>query len=43
MKINKTFKIEPDLWNKAMKKAKNLGRSLSGQIRYLLRKFVDED
>jgi antitoxin component of RelBE/YafQ-DinJ toxin-antitoxin module len=37
-----TFRIDPDLWKKATLKAKKLGRSLSGQIRYLLQKFIDE-
>jgi antitoxin component of RelBE/YafQ-DinJ toxin-antitoxin module len=37
-----TFRIEPELLKKAKKKSKELGRSLSGQIRYLLRKFIDE-
>ena len=43
MKINKTFKIELELWDMAKEKAAKLGRSLSGQIRYLLRKFIEED
>ena len=43
MKVNKTFKIEPELWKQAMVKAANLGRSLSGQIRYLLRKFIEDE
>ena len=41
MKIT-TFRIDTELWEKATKKAKRLGRSLSGQIRYLLQKFIDE-
>lgn len=42
MKIT-TFRIDPKLWDKATKKAKKLGRSLSGQIRYLLQKFIEEN
>ena len=41
MKVT-TFRIDPELWKKATKKAKKLGRSLSGQIRYLLMKFIEE-
>ncbi|MCH8067838.1 MAG: plasmid transcriptional repressor protein [Candidatus Marinimicrobia bacterium] len=38
-----TFRIDPQLWKKARKKANNLGRTLSGQIRYLLIKFVEDE
>lgn len=41
MKVT-TFRIDKDLWEKASAKAKKLGRSLSGQIRYLLTKFIEE-
>ena len=33
-----TFRIEPGLWKRAKARAKLTGRSLSGLIRYLLRK-----
>ena len=36
------FRIDPELLRKARKKSKELGRTLSGQIRYLLKLFVDE-
>lgn len=37
-----TFRIDSELLKKAKEKSKQLGRSLSGQIRYLLKKFIDE-
>ena len=37
-----TFRIDPKTWKKAKEKANKLGRSLSGQIRYLLQKFIEE-
>ncbi len=42
MKLVKTYRIELQLWKKAKSKAEKLGRSLSGQIRYLLQKFIEE-
>lgn len=38
-----TFRIDKELVSKARDKAKKLGRSLSGQIRYLLQKFIDDE
>ena len=38
-----TFRIDPQLWRQAKGKAKKLGRSLSGQIRYLLQKFINNE
>ena len=37
-----SFRIDKDLLKKAKAKSKKLGRSLSGQIRYLLQLFVDD-
>lgn len=43
MKVIKSLRIEPDLWDKAMKKAHKLQRSLSGQIRHLLMQFIKDE
>jgi len=37
-----TFRADNQLIKKAREKAQKLGRSLSGQIRYLLTKFLDD-
>lgn len=42
MKVVKAYRIDLQLWKKAKVKAEMLGRSLSGQIRYLLQKFIEE-
>lgn len=36
------IRIDETLLKKAKEKAKLMGRSLSGQIRYLLQKFLEE-
>ena len=38
-----SFRIDPKSWKKAKVKANKLGRSLSGQIRYLLIKFIKDE
>lgn len=38
-----TFRIDAQLWKKAKEKSKKLGRSFSGQIRYLLQMFIENE
>ena len=37
-----TLRIDSELLKKAKKAAKDTGRSLSGLIRYLLKKFIED-